>query len=132
MKPALAFVLLLCAAPAFAAGTAAPPHPPIQAVRLAEAVNIDGVLDEPIWQSAQKVTDFYQSTPDQGEKASQRTEVRIAYDDDALYVGARLLRHGARLDPRAPVAARRVGARRPVLGLPRSATTTSAAATTSW
>jgi hypothetical protein len=89
MKPALAFVLLLAAAPAFAAGTAAPPHAPIRAVKLTEAINVDGVLDEPIWQTAQPVTDFYQSTPDQGQKASQRTEVRLAYDADALYIGAR-------------------------------------------
>lgn len=89
MKPALAFVILLAAAPAFAAGTAAPPHPPIRAAKIAEPVNVDGILDEPIWQSAEPVTEFFQATPDQGEKASQRTEVRVAYDGDAIYIGAR-------------------------------------------
>jgi hypothetical protein len=89
MKPALAFVLLLFAADALGAGTAAPPHAPIHAVRLTEPVNIDGILDEPVWQTAEPVTEFYQATPDQGEKASQRTEVRIAYDGEAIYIGAR-------------------------------------------
>ena len=36
------------------------------------------------------VADFTQRDPDQGVPPSQRTEVRVAYDDDAIYVGARM------------------------------------------
>jgi hypothetical protein len=64
-------------------------HPPVIAVRLSSPVNIDGVLSEPVWQNAYGVTDFKMRDPNEGAEPSQRTEVRIAYDDDAIYVGAR-------------------------------------------
>jgi len=51
---------------------------------------IDGRLDEGAWARAQPVGDFIQYHPDAGAPASQRTEVRILFDDDALYVAARL------------------------------------------
>ena len=63
---------------------------PVQAIRLSSPVAVDGVLDEPVWQNGQAISNFTQRDPDEGAPPSQRTEVRIAYDDDALYVGARL------------------------------------------
>ncbi|NOT33487.1 MAG: carbohydrate binding family 9 domain-containing protein [Candidatus Eisenbacteria bacterium] len=82
--------LLALAAPAMALAAAAPPHPPIQAQRLAAPITIDGRLDEAVWSSGTPITAFYQAGPDQGEPSSQKSEVRVYYDDDALYVGARL------------------------------------------
>ncbi|MFI5370772.1 MAG: DUF5916 domain-containing protein [Candidatus Eisenbacteria bacterium] len=73
-----------------ASAVPAPPHAPIRATRTTAAITIDGVLDEPAWSDAQVVTEFYQQLPDQGQPCSQRTEVRVLFDDDALYVGARL------------------------------------------
>ena len=64
-------------------------HPPVIAVRLTEPVNIDGVLSEPVWHNEYAVTDFKMRDPNEGAEPSQRTEVRVAYDDDAIYVGAR-------------------------------------------
>jgi hypothetical protein len=64
--------------------------PPVHAVRTDRAIVVDGVLDEETWKSGQAVTNFLQEDPDQGVAPRQRTEVRVAYDDDALYVGARL------------------------------------------
>lgn len=50
---------------------------------------IDGSLDEAIWRSAAPVDGFIQRSPRGGEPASQRSEVRIVYDRDAIYVGVR-------------------------------------------
>ena len=60
-----------------------------QAVRLTGTVHIDGDLSESVWQNVPVITGFYQYDPDEGKPASQKTEIRIAYDDDAMYVGAR-------------------------------------------
>jgi hypothetical protein len=64
--------------------------PEIHAVRLTSPVVIDGQLTEPIWQSPDPITHFIQRDPVQGAEPSQKTEVRIAYDDAALYIGARM------------------------------------------
>jgi hypothetical protein len=57
------------------------------AVRITERINIDGVLEEPVWQEAPPVNDFTQQRPRTGQPATERTEVRFLYDDDNLYVG---------------------------------------------
>jgi len=62
----------------------------VQAVRLQAPVTLDGVLDEPVWATAPAATSFTQYQPHGGEPATERTEVRFAYDDRALYVGARM------------------------------------------
>jgi len=59
----------------------------VQAVRVSEAPTIDGVLDEAMWAGIEPVTDFRQREPVDGGEPSERTEVRIAYDDDHLYFG---------------------------------------------
>ena len=64
--------------------------PEIHAVRLTSPITIDGVLDEPVWSQAEPVTQFIQRDPNQGAAPSQKTEVRIAYDDKAFYIGARM------------------------------------------
>lgn len=51
---------------------------------------IDGILDDAVWQQAKLVTDFYQTTPTEFDTPSQRTEVRIFYTEDAIYVGAKM------------------------------------------
>ena len=47
--------------------------------------NIDGVPNEPEWNLAEPVSDFFQREPDNGQPGSERTEVRMLYDDEALY-----------------------------------------------
>ncbi|HSQ20725.1 MAG TPA: DUF5916 domain-containing protein, partial [Blastocatellia bacterium] len=61
----------------------------IQAVRVTDAIKIDGFLDEPIWSTAEPATDFRQETPTEGAPASEKTEVRVLYDDKNLYLGIR-------------------------------------------
>ncbi|MBL0169961.1 MAG: carbohydrate binding family 9 domain-containing protein [Gemmatimonadaceae bacterium] len=61
------------------------------------APRIDGALDDAAWDHAQPVSDFVQKIPTEGASPSVATEVRLLYDDHALYVGA----HLRRADPRA-------------------------------
>jgi len=62
----------------------------VSAIRVSEAPKIDGILNDIVWQSASIATDFIQNSPNPGEPASQKTEVRILYDNAALYIGATL------------------------------------------
>jgi hypothetical protein len=64
--------------------------PQVKAVRLEGTINVDGKLDEPAWQKAIPHTTFIQRDPNEGEHASEETEVRVIYDDAAIYIGARL------------------------------------------
>jgi hypothetical protein len=68
----------------------AKPVPTIRAVRLQGPVVLDGRLDEDVWNSPNPATDFVQRDPDEGQPATEKTEIRIAYDDEAIYVGARM------------------------------------------
>jgi hypothetical protein len=68
-----------------------PMAPPVaRAIQRTGAVQIDGKLNDVAWQAATPVTDFTQSDPQEGKPPTQRTEVRFLYDDQALYVGARM------------------------------------------
>ena len=72
------------------AGSGAPEPPQAAATRTTQPIRIDGALDEAAWQAATPITGFRQLDPREGEPATERTEVRILYDDQALYVGAML------------------------------------------
>jgi hypothetical protein len=61
--------------------------PVSSASRITEAPSIDGALDERVWQDAAPLTGFVQAEPFEGMPASENTEVRILYDDEAIYVG---------------------------------------------
>jgi hypothetical protein len=62
----------------------------VVASRTAHPPRIDAKLDEPEWQNALKITDFTQFRPYYNQKASFPTEVRILYDDYAIYIGAKM------------------------------------------
>ena len=57
--------------------------------RIGEIV-LDGRLGESAWQAVEPMDQFTQTQPTEGIPATQRTEVRILYDDAAIYIGARL------------------------------------------
>jgi hypothetical protein len=91
------FVLVLSAIalPAVAAAQSAAGYdhaaaPVASAVRVTEPIRVDGVLDEAVWQEAPAMTAFTQVVPVEGAAASERTEIRFAFDDNALYIGARM------------------------------------------
>jgi hypothetical protein len=54
------------------------------------SIRVDGRLDEEAWQQAVPITDFIQKEPVEGAPPTDAMDVRIAYDDDVLYVGARM------------------------------------------
>ena len=81
---------LLLAPPAQAQpGLTAPPVPTLQAVpAAAEPPVVDGdVLGDPAWVDVPFATGFRQTNPDEGEPATERTEVRVLFTADTLYVG---------------------------------------------
>lgn len=58
-----------------------------QAVRVSRAPNLDGTLDDPVWQQAKAISDFRQREPYEGQKPTEATEVRILYTRTAVYFG---------------------------------------------
>ena len=62
----------------------------LQAFKTIQAPKIDGNLDDAVWVNAQGLTDFVQNFPTYGLPASQKTEVKIVYDNTAIYLGAYL------------------------------------------
>ena len=68
-----------------AAGSALPTV--ATATEVAESPSIDGFLNEAVWQQAAVMTGFTQREPMDGQPASERTEVRVVFDQEALYVG---------------------------------------------
>ncbi|HEY5624236.1 MAG TPA: sugar-binding protein, partial [Gammaproteobacteria bacterium] len=56
---------------------------------------LDGVLDDAVWRSATLVSDFHQIEPVEYGEPTERTDVYVYYDDEALHVGARLWSTGA-------------------------------------
>jgi len=63
-------------------------RPAARAMRASGPIVVDGRLDEEVWNEAEPLASFTQQEPLEGAGASQRTEVRILFDDVALYVGA--------------------------------------------
>lgn len=61
----------------------------IQAYRLSadDEFVFDGSVEEAFWGRIEPAADFIQQEPNEGAAATERTEVRIAYDDDYLYIG---------------------------------------------
>jgi hypothetical protein len=52
-------------------------------------IDLDGRFDEAAWTSAQSVSGFTQRDPDDGSPATERTEVRVLYSTNAIYVAVR-------------------------------------------
>ena len=85
---ALAFMALpASSAPSPAVAQDALPGTRAIATPVPRPPTIDGVLDEPFWATIEPVTDFRQRDPVDGAPASEPTEVRIGYDENALYFG---------------------------------------------
>jgi hypothetical protein len=64
------------------------PRPIGSAVAVAEPPVLDGdVLGDPVWQAAEPMTGFWQEQPFEGQPSTERTEVRIVFTTDTLYVG---------------------------------------------
>lgn len=62
----------------------------MQAVKSGQPPAIDGLLDDAAWKQVNTQTDFIQNFPTVGAQASQLTNVKIIYDNSAIYIGAYL------------------------------------------
>jgi hypothetical protein len=95
--------LLAASAVSVLSGTAWAQAPPaarrLTAVRAASPPAIDGRLDDPVWATVPATAGFLQRDPVEGQPATDDTEVRVAFDDGAVYVAARMKDR----DPRAIV-----------------------------
>jgi hypothetical protein len=85
-QPRHVFILLLIGLQSAAAGD----NPrQVTAVRTGVSPVIDGVPGEPEWSAARPATDFTQRDPEDGKPASEASEIRVLYDNQALYFGCR-------------------------------------------
>lgn len=62
----------------------------MRAVRVDQPIRLDGRFDEAAWAAADVAKDFVQRQPQVGQPSSERTEVRVLYDESAVYVAARM------------------------------------------
>ncbi len=88
MRFPLFLFLLLIAVPASAVNDTLIQRKRTQAVRVERSFDIDGLLQEPAWQSIPIAANFIQNSPTEGAAVSFDTEVKIAYDNTTLYIGA--------------------------------------------
>jgi hypothetical protein len=84
----------------------ASPVPTAGAALRSGPISIDGRLDEEAWKQATPITELRQTQPHKGNPATLATEVRILYDDEALYVGARMSEPMGAKGIRAPLSRR--------------------------
>ncbi|MEX2583018.1 MAG: DUF5916 domain-containing protein [Gemmatimonadota bacterium] len=65
-------------------------RPSVEAALLPDdvEVRIDGFLEDEAWTYAEPITDFLQQDPNEGATPTEPTEIRILYDEQALYIGA--------------------------------------------
>jgi hypothetical protein len=59
----------------------------VMGIKAESPINVDGLLDELIWEKAPEATDFIQLQPDKGKPASERTVVKVLFDDQYIYFG---------------------------------------------
>src|SRR5436309_7209871 len=62
----------------------------VQAIRTRTPISIDGKLTEPEWKNLYAASAFVQSDPKEGSAPTEKTFVDVLYDDNAIYIGARM------------------------------------------
>lgn len=66
------------------------PTPSLVAIARNGPVDLDGRLDEAAWRAAEPGRAFRQQRPEEGKPATQQTEIRVLFDEAAIYIGARM------------------------------------------
>ena len=61
----------------------------MRAIRLLAGIEVDGRLDEPVYDAVAPVSDFIQQLPDEGSPATERTDAWVMFDDENFYVAGR-------------------------------------------
>jgi len=64
-------------------------HVTVRAVRIAEPIVVDGLLDDPVYEQVAAIDGFVQQLPDEGAPPTEPTEIWILFDDDNIYLSAR-------------------------------------------
>jgi hypothetical protein len=90
LAAACAAALLAVLAPPAAAQAEGGAPPTVTVSRAAVAPVLDGRLDDPAWRDAVPISDFHQHTPRYRGAPSERTVVRVTYDDDYIYIAAEM------------------------------------------
>ena len=65
------------------------PRPTVTAHRSQGPISIDDILDEPGWNQV-PISNFTQKNPTEGAPPTFTSEVWVLYDDEAIYIGAKL------------------------------------------
>ena len=86
--------------PAAPSALAADGLPAVATLPLAAAISLDGRLLPGEWDAVVPATAFTQTEPLDGAPATERTEVFVMYDEDAIYIGARLWDSSGRVSSR--------------------------------
>jgi hypothetical protein len=84
---ALVLLALLAPVPRGEAQSAPAAEKSLRALRITTPIQVDGRLEEDVWGQAPVIADFVQQEPRVGDPSSERTEVRVLIDDDAIYIG---------------------------------------------
>ncbi|HYR84283.1 MAG TPA: DUF5916 domain-containing protein [Terriglobia bacterium] len=64
-------------------------HVTVRARRATQPIRVDGRLDEALYEATEAISGFVQQEPNEGQPATERTEVWVFFDDDDIYVSAR-------------------------------------------
>jgi len=88
-RTSVTLFIALCSISMVARSQVESDRPTLEAVRLTDRVTIDGLLNEDVWERT-GFLNFKQREPNQGDAPTEQTEAWIAYDDEALYVAARM------------------------------------------
>ncbi len=62
-------------------------RPEVVATRTELTIKVDGLLDEPVWSTIKPITEFVQRLPLDGGEPTEKSEMRILYDNNNLYFG---------------------------------------------
>ncbi len=81
-------VVLACAVAAAAHAQPSAADKTLRALRVSTPIRVDGHLDEAEWQQAEAISDLIQQEPRVGEPVTERTEIRVLLDAEAIYIGA--------------------------------------------
>jgi len=91
MRIRLGIFVIVCLSifPKFAKSQDIHPHPKtVEATRTHNPIHIDGSLNEKAWKEAPVITGLKQRTPNEGANATEKSIIKVLYDNQALYVGA--------------------------------------------
>ena len=62
-------------------------RPEVVATRTELTIKVDGLLDEPVWATIKPITEFVQRLPLDGGEPTEKSEMRVAYNNNFIYFG---------------------------------------------